>query len=1019
MYKLIDKRLINFFTLKFKESDLEKKYQQYRSPQLIIPYIYNLVTLFVLEIVIFIMLIMNTNSGNILWIIGGIFGSLVPIIIYALIYHQKYIQYYHIIWNIIFQLYSSATNYLLIYYFSSNIQVTSPCPQTSDNSTTHLDQNELLLFLYAHEAIILSSAFFIDFWDFSVDSLLIIINRGINGIIFGTQIQSNAFLNILFYLLPIFLILNRYIRELTQRSKFLDNNNNSEWVNIIDNMYNSCLIVSRWDDRHQTIQMIRVSANAETKYKIFDGESMKNFYSKIVIDIKSSEGQLNGLAEEGKKLTLKDYLLSRCVLHKQQRNRKQTAYKKKQAKSSTPLSTATKTEDLKQELQAKRQRCKSQHQRNLVESETLIGYYYRQGEDQKYSRIFRIKVSNFQMNESALVTCIEDITYQDDIKYFQNSKIQSDKLLLQTLNDFRIKLVPIIRGVVEFEKANLDEQYDTIVETIKYNTYLIMNHIYVLFDYFSINEKKGVNVKMAQFSFKQMIWDLVGMFQAQAKINDIQFIHKNDVRRMDKTFSDERRIKQVLITILSNALNQVGQGSISFKVCLERNDFNATQSQTDSPTNKNHPSLKFEIEVQIKEKKQKRDDVSEDFEQMFKKIESQVIDELVKTLGPYQIKAEDIIENNTIKTSFAIYADFVNLRKEERLHSLIRPEVSINYQQQRNRASTKQSTLFQQRKSQKSIESAPVHTQYQNYPTHHNEKSPILPSEKQTISSRKDFYQNEENTKEQQVAQDTKDLVEQQLKEFQEQKQKLEYEKQRKASMSPNTRINAKGQIRSTTIRPGSNILNSSQHKTFLHNLCHTLRDTVVINSQNQSMNQEENEDYNNTISQNKIDSKDSHMKLSQLQLEDNNHKKKLDDCNNNINNSINFSSVSQHYLDEENLGQSELGITDLEANIQKLYQPQFNVDSYIGNKFSSYFSKQSQEIPFIEGDRNSSQNSNLLLVFGDKSITKSNSDEMSQSYIINEKRDSINEQLCSSDKSYPSQLEIRPKKASLFSQIR
>ncbi|EAR85411.2 transmembrane protein, putative (macronuclear) [Tetrahymena thermophila SB210] len=988
MLKLIEKRLINFITLKFKENDLEKKYQQYRSPSLIIPYIYNLVTLFVMEIVIFIMLIINTSSGNILWICGGIFGSLVPIIIYVLIYHQNY----------------------------SNAQVSLSCPQTSDNSIVNPNQTDLLLFLYAHETITLSQAFFIDFWDFSIDSLLIIVNRIINGVIFGNQIRSNAFLNILFYLVPIFLILNRYIRELTQRSKFLDNNNNSEWVNIIDNMYNSCLIVSRWDDRHQTIQMIRVSANAETKYKIFDGESMKNFYSKIIIDIKSSEGQLNGLAEDGKKLTLKDYLLSRCVLHKQQRSRKQTAYRKKQPKSNTPLSTATKTEDLKQELQAKRLRCKSQHQRNLVESETLIGYYYRQGEDQKYSRIFRIKVSNFQMNESALVTCIEDITYQDDIKYFQNSKIQSDKLLLQTLNDFRIKLVPIIRGVVEFEKANLDEQYDNIVETIKYNTYLIMNHIYVLFDYFSINEKKGVNVKMAQFSFKQMIWDLVGMFQAQAKMNDIQFIHKNDVRRMDKTFSDERRIKQVLITILSNAINQVGQGSISFKVCLERNDFNVTQSQTDSPTSsKSHPSLRFEIEVQIKEKKKKRDDVNEDFEQMFKKIESQVIDELVKTLGPYQIKAEDIIENNTLKTSFAIYADFVNLRKEERLHSLIRPEVSINYQQQqRNRASTKQSTLFQQRKSQKSIESAPVKTYGQTYTQHPIEKQT---QEQQVVTSKKDFNQIEENNKEQQTALDTKDLVEQQLKEFQEQKQKLEYEKQRQESMSPKTRFDSKGQIRSTTIRPGSNILNSSQHKTFLQNLSRQLRDTTIINQQNQSSAQEENEDNQNSFSQNKIDSKDSRAKLSNYHFqEDNNQKRQVDDCNNN---SINFSSVSQHYLDEENLGQSELGITDQETNIQKLYQPQFNVDSYIGNKFSSYFSKQSQEIAFIEGDKSNSQHSNLLLGLGDKSISKSNSDEMSQSYFINEKRDSVNEQLYSSDKSYPSQLEIRPKKASLFSQIR
>ena len=54
------------------------------------------------------------------------------------------------------------------------------------------------------------------------------------------------------------------------------------------------------------------------------------------------------------------------------------------------------------------------------------------------------------MNDNVLVSSLEDITYQDDIKYFQKCKNVSDKLLLNTLNDFRIKLVPIIVGVGEF-----------------------------------------------------------------------------------------------------------------------------------------------------------------------------------------------------------------------------------------------------------------------------------------------------------------------------------------------------------------------------------------------------------------------------------------------------------------------------------------------------------------------------------------------------------------------------------------
>lgn len=105
------------------------------------------------------------------------------------------------------------------------------------------------------------------------------------------------------------------------------------------------------------------------------------------------------------------------------------------------------------------------------------------------------------------------------------------------------------------------------------------------------------------------------MFQAQAKMNNITFIHRNEIRRTDKTFSDERRIKQILITILSNALNMITKGTITFKIGLDRNEQSMNQSFTDSPTTKNHPSLRFEIEVAIDERQNKNSrDVCEEFE---------------------------------------------------------------------------------------------------------------------------------------------------------------------------------------------------------------------------------------------------------------------------------------------------------------------------------------------------------------------------------------------------------------------
>ncbi len=80
---------------------------------------------------------------------------------------------------------------------------------------------------------------------FLLDSFIIIVNRVIILVNFGNEFNDG--LNIFFYTSSIFFIANRYNREQIERSKFLETNNNSEWVNVIDNMYNAVLIVSKWD----------------------------------------------------------------------------------------------------------------------------------------------------------------------------------------------------------------------------------------------------------------------------------------------------------------------------------------------------------------------------------------------------------------------------------------------------------------------------------------------------------------------------------------------------------------------------------------------------------------------------------------------------------------------------------------------------------------------------------------------------------------------------------------------------
>ena len=81
---------------------------------------------------------------------------------------------------------------------------------------------------------------------------------------------------LIFIFFPLSIIINRYFREKMERLKFLENNKNSQWTNIIDSLVNSSLIISKWDSRLCTIELVKQIGN-KTKQKLI--------YIKIGINI--------------------------------------------------------------------------------------------------------------------------------------------------------------------------------------------------------------------------------------------------------------------------------------------------------------------------------------------------------------------------------------------------------------------------------------------------------------------------------------------------------------------------------------------------------------------------------------------------------------------------------------------------------------------------------------------------------------------------------------------------------------
>lgn len=181
----MNKKYINNFFLKFKQQQLESKYQNHRQKQLQIPYSCNLLSLLLLSIVI--ILTYKEQSIYISWLYISIITLIILIFIWLVLYHNKYFLYYHFFWNISLATIQLGMNYLYI-----------------ENKTQNID---IFSFIIIQEAIFIIKAFSIDSSNFLLDILIIGTNRIIPYIIFKELKQNftNAS-HVLFVIMPLFLI---------------------------------------------------------------------------------------------------------------------------------------------------------------------------------------------------------------------------------------------------------------------------------------------------------------------------------------------------------------------------------------------------------------------------------------------------------------------------------------------------------------------------------------------------------------------------------------------------------------------------------------------------------------------------------------------------------------------------------------------------------------------------------------------------------------------------------------------
>jgi signal transduction histidine kinase/CheY-like chemotaxis protein len=146
------------------------------------------------------------------------------------------------------------------------------------------------------------------------------------------------------------------------------------------------------------------------------------------------------------------------------------------------------------------------------------------------------------------------------------NKAKSD-FLSNMSHELRTPLNGIVGGVnlLMHEPSTLSQT--KYYEILQHSSDLMLNLINHILDFSKINEGK-IHLDRNVFNLKQMLSKLCRVYEAQHTGGEVAFVYSID-ERLDKDFvSDDLRLNQVLVNLLTNASKFTKKGSVSFRAAV-------------------------------------------------------------------------------------------------------------------------------------------------------------------------------------------------------------------------------------------------------------------------------------------------------------------------------------------------------------------------------------------------------------------------------------------------------------------
>ncbi len=149
---------------------------------------------------------------------------------------------------------------------------------------------------------------------------------------------------------------------------------------------------------------------------------------------------------------------------------------------------------------------------------------------------------------------------------------KANKAKSEFLNNMSHELRTPLNGIIGstnllmYEPSSLSQK--KYYEVLKHSSDLMLSLINHILDFSKINEGK-MGLDRNVFNMKEMIFKLCQVYEAQNTNENVLFVFDID-DKLDKNFtSDDLRLKQILVNLLSNAFKFTKKGTVHFKAFVE------------------------------------------------------------------------------------------------------------------------------------------------------------------------------------------------------------------------------------------------------------------------------------------------------------------------------------------------------------------------------------------------------------------------------------------------------------------